>query len=350
MIIVLKPDVTEPQIGHIEQTIRELGLTPSLSRGAERSIIGVIGEESVIRNRPIEALPGVESVMPILKPYKQASAEFHAGRTQITIPPVRPGDAPVVIGGREVVVMAGPCSVENREMLLALAAFVKEAGARVLRAGAFKPRTSPYAFQGLGVEGLKYLAEQRIVTGLPVITEVMDTRDVEMVAEVADILQIGARNMQNFNLLRVVGQCDKPVLIKRGLSNTIEELLMSAEYVLSEGNPRVILCERGIRTFEKFTRNTLDISAVPVIQRESHLPVIVDPSHGVGHWDLVTPMARAAVAAGADGLMVEVHPKPEEAFSDGPQTLNPGKFRKMMQDVERIAMAVGRADGVGHPG
>ena len=342
MIIVLKQNATESQIQHILESVQELGLTSHLSRGTERTIIGVIGDEAVIRNRPLDVFPGVESVMTVVKPYKLAGKAFKADPTIITIPPVRNGDKPVVIGGDEVVVMAGPCSVENREMLLELAAFVKEAGAKVLRAGAFKPRSSPYSFQGLGVEGLRYLAEQRTVIGLPIITEVMDTRDVEMVAEVADILQVGARNMQNFNLLKAIGRCNKPVMIKRGLSNTIEEWLMSAEYVLSEGNEQVILCERGIRTFEKYTRNTLDLSAVPLIKRESHLPMIVDPSHGVGHWDLVIPMAKAAVAAGADGLMIEVHPKPEEAFSDGSQTLVPKNFRKMMKESAAVAGAIGK--------
>ena len=343
MIIVLRKDATESHIQHIVDSIKAWNLMPNVSRGTERTIIGVIGDESVIRQKPLEAFPGVESVMPVLKPYKLASAEFHADRTQITIPPVRSGDKPVVIGGPEVTVIAGPCSVESREMLLELAAFLKETGAQILRGGAFKPRTSPYAFQGLGVEGLRYLAEQRTVIGLPIITEVMDTRDVEMVSEVADIIQVGARNMQNFNLLKAIGRCSKPVMIKRGLSSTIEELLMSAEYVMSEGNAQVILCERGIRTFEKFTRNTLDLSAVPVLKRESHLPVMVDPSHGVGHWDLVNPMARASVAAGADGIIIEVHPKPEEAWSDGPQTLLPKNFRAMMKDVARVAKAVGRS-------
>ncbi len=343
MIIVLKRDASEENIQHLLDSIRGWNLTPNLSRGAERTIIGVIGDEAAVRVKPLEAFPGVESVMPVLKPYKLASADFHADRTQIVIPPVRSGDQPLTIGGPEIVVMAGPCSVESRDMLLELAAFLKENGATALRGGAFKPRSSPYAFQGLGVEGLRYLAEERAVIGLPIITEVMDTRDVEMVAEVADILQVGARNMQNFNLLKAIGRCEKPVMIKRGLSSTLEELLMSAEYVLSEGNPNVILCERGIRTFEKFTRNTLDLSAVPVLKRESHLPVMVDPSHGVGHWDLVIPMARAAVAAGADGLMIEVHPRPEEALSDGPQTLLPRNFKVMMKELERIAKAVGRS-------
>ena len=343
MIIILKREATEQQIQHIVESIREWGLTPNLSRGIERSIIGVIGDERTIRSKPLEVFPGVDSVMSVLKPYKLASAEFHADRTRITLPAVKEGEKPVVIGGSDVVVVAGPCSVETRDMLFEQAAFIKKAGAKILRAGAFKPRTSPYAFQGLGVEGLRYLAEVRAEVGMPIITEVMDTRDVEMVAEVADILQIGARNTQNFNLLRVVGRCNKPVLIKRGISGTIEELLMSAEYVLSEGNSQVILCERGIRTFERATRNTLDISAVPVIQRESHLPIMVDPSHGTGQWDLVAPMAKAAVAAGADGVMVEVHPNPEEALSDGGQALLPKTFTAMMKDLAQIAKAIGRS-------
>ena len=342
MIIVLRRDASEEQIGHLVETIRGWGLLPNLSRGTERTIVGVIGDERTIRAKPLEAIPGVESVMTVLKPYKLASLEFKAERTRVTIPPVRPGDEPVVLGGPAVVVTAGPCSVENRDMLFEMAAFLKGAGARLLRAGAFKPRTSPYAFQGLGVEGLRYLAEARAEVGLPIVTEVMDTRDVEMVAEVADVLQIGARNMQNFNLLKAVGRCRKPVLLKRALAGTIEELLMSAEYVMSEGNQQVILCERGIRTFEKATRNTLDISAVPVLHRESHLPVAVDPSHGTGIWRLVSPMALAAVAAGADSVMVEVHANPEAALSDGPQALRPPTFERMMKDLAAVARAVGR--------
>ncbi|MBP7829328.1 MAG: 3-deoxy-7-phosphoheptulonate synthase [Kiritimatiellae bacterium] len=342
MIIVLRRDATEEQIGHLVETIKAWGLDSHLSRGTERTIVGVIGDERTIRSKPLEAIPGVESVMAVLKPYKLASLEFRPERTRITIPPVKPGGTPVEIGGPSVVVVAGPCSVETREMLFDMAAMIQRAGAGLLRAGAFKPRTSPYAFQGLGVEGLRYLAEVRTELGLPIITEVMDTRDVEMVAEVADILQIGARNMQNFNLLKAVGRCRKPVLLKRALAGTIEELLMSAEYILSEGNRQVILCERGIRTFEKATRNTLDISAVPVIRRESHLPVFVDPSHGTGVWPLVSPMAMASVAAGADGIMVEVHPNPEQALSDGPQALLPKTFEKMMKDLRAVAQAVGR--------
>lgn len=342
MIVVLKKGSGEAQIQAVSDQVAEWGLTPHVSQGAERTVIGLIGDETKVNAPALEMMPGVEKVMPVLKPYKRASTEFHAERTVIKIPPARHGDRGIHIGGTGVVVMAGPCSVENRDMILSLGAFLKGAGAHLLRGGAFKPRTSPYAFQGLGVEGLRYLAEQRSVVGLPVITEVMDTRDVEMIAEFADILQVGARNMQNFNLLKVLGRCRKPVMLKRGLSSTLEELLMSAEYVISEGNPHVILCERGIRTFEPFTRNTLDLSAVPVLKRESHLPVVVDPSHGVGHWDLVPPMARAAIAAGADGLVIEVHPDPAHAVSDGPQSLTPKRFKELMIELERVANAVGR--------
>ena len=342
MIIVLRKDATEKQIQHILNSIQDWGLKPNISRGIERTIIGVIGDESVIRAKPLDVFPGVENVMTVLKPYKLASRAFRPEKTQIVIPPVKKGAKPVTIGGPQVVVMAGPCAVESRAMVFEIGRAVKAAGAQIFRAGAFKPRSSPYAFQGLGAEGLQILAEMRAELGLPVVTEVMDTRDVDLVAGVADILQIGARNMQNFNLLKAVGRIKKPVLIKRGLANTLEELLMSAEYVLSEGNAQVILGERGIRTFEKFTRNTLDLNAVPVLQRESHLPVLVDPSHGTGHWDLVIPMARAGVAAGADCVMVEVHPRPEEALSDGSQSLLPKKFALMMKQLAAVARAVGR--------
>jgi 3-deoxy-7-phosphoheptulonate synthase len=342
MIIVLKRDATEAQIQHILDKIQEWGLIPNLSRGQDRSLIGVIGDESIMRVKPVEVFPGVDSVMNVAKPYKLASAAFHVKRSLIELPGLT-DQPPLVIGGQQVVVMAGPCAVESREALFEVAETVKAGGARLLRAGAFKPRTSPYAFQGLGVKGLGYLVEARDKYGLYIVTEVMDTRDVEMIAEVADIIQIGARNMQNFHLLKAVGRSRKPVLIKRGLSSTIQELLMSAEYVMSQGNHQVMLCERGIRTFETMTRNTLDLSAVPVLKRESHLPVIVDPSHGTGHWDLVAPMAYASVAAGADGIMVEVHPRPEEAFSDGPQALLPKTFDAMMAQMARIAEAMGKS-------
>ena len=343
MIIVMKQGASPAEVEGVAAHIREVGLTPHISAGAERVVIGAIGDESKLRDRPLDVLPGVESVMRVVKPYRLASLAARPQRTQVTIPPVVPGGEPVVFGGPKVVMVAGPCSVENLEMLQAMAACVREAGGAVLRGGAFKPRTSPYAFQGLGGQGLAFLAQVRRETGMPIMTEVMDTRDVERVAEVADVVQIGARNMQNFTLLRAVGGCGKPVMIKRGLANTIEELLMSAEYVLSEGNPNVLLCERGIRTFEPFTRNTLDLSAVPVLRRETHLPVIVDPSHGTGHWDLVGPMARAAVAAGADGVTVEVHPSPEHALSDGSQALLPETFGQLMKQLAAVAAAVGRS-------
>lgn len=342
MILVMKPSATEEQIKAILTQIEEWGLRSTISRGEGQTFIGVIGSEAQVIDRPFDIFPGVDRAVPVFKPYKLASSEFHVAKTVIKLPPVRTGDNSLSIGGPGVVVMAGPCSVESRDMLLSLSAFLKESGVHLLRAGAFKPRTSPYAFQGLGVEGLRYLTEERSVVGLPVVTEVTDTRDAEMISEFADIIQVGARNMQNFNLLKLLGRCKKPVLLKRGMSNTLEELLMSAEYIMSEGNTDVILCERGIRTFEKFTRNTLDLSAVPVLKRESHLPVIVDPSHGVGHWDLVAPMAKAAIAAGADGVMIEVHPDPALAASDGAQSLTPKRFKALMGELERVARAVDR--------
>jgi len=342
MIIILKKDVSDQQVDHLTEKIAEWGLKHHVSRGVDRTIIGVIGDEDKVRLKPLEAFPGVERVMPVMKPYKLASAEFHTEPTCIPIPPPKEGERALSLGGKEIVIMAGPCSVESREMLIDVAYAIKEAGAHFLRAGAFKPRTSPYAFQGMGVKGLQYLAEVRSLVGIPIITEVMDIRDVEMVSEFADIIQIGARNMQNFTLLKAVGRCETPVMIKRGLSSTIQELLMSAEYVMSQGNHKVIYCERGIRTFEPMTRNTLDISAVPLLKRESHLPVVVDPSHGTGQRDLVVPLAMAAIAAGADGIMVEVHPNPEEAFSDGPQSLLPDMFVDMVKDLRRIAEAVDR--------
>jgi 3-deoxy-7-phosphoheptulonate synthase len=286
--------------------------------------------------KPLEAFPGVENVVPILRPYKLASRNFKPEATEFEM---KDG---VLVGGKKVVVMAGPCSVENREMMLAIAGEVRSAGAVFLRGGAFKPRTSPYSFQGLGEEGLKYLREAADQSGLLVVTEVMDTRTVELVSRYADMLQIGARNMQNFDLLKEVGISKKPVLLKRGLSATIQELLLSAEYLLSKGNFKVVLCERGIRTFETATRNTIDINAIPVIKQETHLPVIVDPSHGTGKWEYVASIARAAIAAGADGLMIEVHNNPEDAMSDGPQSLLPKKFRELMQEIQPIARAIGR--------
>jgi 3-deoxy-7-phosphoheptulonate synthase len=336
MIIVLRPDATKQQIDHLVTKVKKLGLKPWVSKGVERTIVGVIGEEDVLRRQPLEAFPGVEKVLEILKPYKLASRDFKKESSVIGI------GRGVKVGGKKIVVMAGPCSVENKKLLISIAKSVKASGATILRGGAFKPRTSPYSFQGLGVKGLKYLAEAGKETGLAVVTELMDVRDLGAVMKYADIIQIGARNMQNFNLLREVGKTKKAVLLKRGMSNTVKELLMSAEYILSEGNFNVILCERGIRTFEDATRFTLDIAAVPLIKNLSHLPVIVDPSHATGKWGLVEPCAMAAIAAGADGLIVEVHPNPEAALSDGEQSLVPANFEKMMNGVARVAEAVGR--------
>ena len=335
MIIVLRPDATKKQIDHIIEKVKKLGLKPMVSSGVERTIIGVIGEEDVLRVQPLEAFPGVEKVMPILKPYKLVSREFKSEDSVINVDGVK-------IGGKKLTVMAGPCSVENFEMLLDIGKKVKKAGASILRGGAFKPRSSPYSFQGLGEKGLKFLKDVKKETGLKIITEVMDTRDVWMVEKYADILQVGARNMQNFNLLKEVGLSKKPVLLKRGMSATVKEFLMSAEYILAAGNFNCILCERGIRTFEDATRFTLDLNAVPLIKQLSHLPVIVDPSHGTGKWDLVAPMAKAAIAAGADGLIIEVHSNPEEAYSDGEQSLVPYRFEAMMKELKAVAKAVNR--------
>ncbi len=335
MIIVLKPGVTEEQIQHIEERIKKLGLKPVLSRGIERSLIGVIGEEDKLRATPLEAIEGVEKVMAVLKPYKLASRDFKRESSVVSIKDVQ-------VGGKSIAVMAGPCSVESAELLSEVGHLIKKAGAKILRGGAFKPRTSPYSFQGLGEEGLKYLKNVGSKEGLPVVTEVMDPRQIALVDKYADAFQIGARNMQNFDLLKEVGKTKKAVVLKRGMSATIKDLLMSAEYILSEGNMNVILCERGIRTFEDATRNTLDLSAVAVIKQLSHLPVIVDPSHATGRWDLVTPMSMAAVAAGCDGLMIEVHTNPEEALSDGSQSLKPEKFEELMNMTKKVAEAIGR--------
>lgn len=336
MIIVMQPGAAKKDINHLINKIKKLGLKPWVSTGVERTIVGVIGEEDIIRIQPLEAYPGVEKVLPILKPYKLASRDFKKENSIIDV------GKGVKVGGKKIVVMAGPCSVENEKLLIEIAKKVKKAGATVLRGGAFKPRTSPYAFQGLGLKGLKFLAKAKKETGLLIVTEIMDTRDVEVIEKYADIFQVGARNMQNFNLLKEVGKAKKPVLLKRGMSNTIKELLMSAEYILSEGNFNVILCERGIRTFEDATRFTLDINAVPVVKNLSHLPIIIDPSHATGKWGLVEPCAKAGIAAGADGLIVEVHPKPEEAMSDGEQSLLPENFEHLMKEVAKVAEAVGR--------
>ncbi len=336
MIIVMKSTATEEEINHVLEKIKDAGLAVHVSRGKERTIVGAIGDEEVLESIPFDAMPGVENVMPILKPYKLVGRELKSDDTVIDVRGVK-------IGGNEVVVMAGPCSVESRESLLESARDVSAAGARILRGGAFKPRTSPYSFQGLGVEGLKYLAEAREETGLPVISELMDPRDLDVICEYVDIIQIGARNMQNFMLLKELGRVDKPVLLKRGLAATIKELLMSAEYIAANGNTNIILCERGIRTFETATRNTLDLSAVPVLKAESHLPVVVDPSHAVGTWEYVAPVSRAAVAVGADGLLIEVHPDPENAMSDGAQSLKPGKFAALIKELRPIAAVLGKS-------
>jgi 3-deoxy-7-phosphoheptulonate synthase len=336
MIIVLRPRASDDEVTQVCRRIEALGLTPHLSRGVERTIIGAIGDERILLDKAIEALPMVEKVIPVLTPYKLASREFHPENTVVAVDGVR-------VGARRLTVIAGPCSVESRDMLLAVAKEVQAAGAQLLRGGAFKPRTSPYAFQGLGEEALRYLAEAKQETGMPVVTELMDPRDASMLLKYADVIQVGARNMQNFRLLKELGAHQTTVLLKRGMSSTIRELLMSAEYIMSEGNYNVLLCERGIRTFEDATRNTLDLSAVPVLKQHTHLPVFVDPSHGTGKWELVAPMALAAVAAGADGIMVEVHPRPAEALSDGPQALLPSRFHALMAGLARVAEAVGRS-------
>jgi 3-deoxy-7-phosphoheptulonate synthase len=336
MIIVMKANAREEDLERAICTVEELGYQAHVIRGTQRSIIGAVGDErGKARLQSLEALPGVESVVPILQPFKLASREFKATGTVVKVRHVE-------IGGEQVVVMAGPCSVESESQILETARAVKEAGAAILRGGAFKPRTSPYAFQGLGEEGLRLLAAAGEETGLATVTEVLKPEDVDLVAEAADMLQVGARNVQNFPLLKRVGEARKPVLLKRGMATTIQEFLMAAEYILSEGNYDVVLCERGIRTFETATRFTLDLNAVPVLKKLSHLPVIVDPSHGTGHWEYVTPMAKAAIACGADGLMIEVHMRPEMAASDGVQSLKPSAFRRLMLELAPFVQAAGR--------
>ncbi|HEY4690459.1 MAG TPA: 3-deoxy-7-phosphoheptulonate synthase [Anaerolineae bacterium] len=335
MIIVMRHDASPAQIEAVVARVQTLGMRAHLSQGEERTIIGVIGDERPIDRDQIEALDGVEKTVPILHPFKLASRDFSPLDTVVPLDGTQ-------VGGKRIVLMAGPCAVESREQLLEIACAVKEAGASVLRGGAFKPRTSPYSFQGLGEKGLEILAEAREVTGLPIVTEVMAPEQVPLVAHYADVLQIGARNMQNYALLRAAGESGYPVLLKRGLMSTIEELLMAAEYILACGNRRLMLCERGIRTFEKYTRNTTDINAIPVIKELSHLPVILDPSHATGKWEYVTAVARAGIAAGADGLLVEVHAHPEAALSDGVQSLRPERFAQLVAEVRRVAEAVGR--------
>ncbi|KPV44870.1 3-deoxy-7-phosphoheptulonate synthase [Alicyclobacillus ferrooxydans] len=333
MIVVMKEGATVEEVQGVVELLESKGLSAHVSEGAEKTIVGVIGPKDRVRELPLEALAGVEKVVVVSNPFKLASRAFHPQDTLVQV-----GNS--IIGGGAPVVIAGPCSVESREQIIEAAHMVKRAGGQLLRGGAFKPRTSPYSFQGLGEEGLKYLAMAREETGLPVVTEIMDAELLPMMESYVDVLQIGARNMQNYTLLKAVGRSTKPVLLKRGLSATIEEWLMAAEYVLAGGNPNVILCERGIRTFETYTRNTLDLNAVPVVQYLSHLPVLVDPSHGVGNWRYVTAMARAGIAAGANGLIVEVHQNPKEALSDGDQSLTMENFEQLMSEIRRISAAM----------
>jgi 3-deoxy-7-phosphoheptulonate synthase len=338
MIIITRPNISPAELDHIREHVESLGLRTSVTRGERQTIIGCIGDDDLLREAALLRLPGVESVTPVMKPYKLAAREFVGESSR-----VRVGDtASSIVGGRELAIIAGPCSVEGRDMLRETAHAVRAAGAGMLRGGAFKPRTSPYAFQGLGIAALEMLAEVRAETGLPIVTEVMDTRQVETVGEYADMLQIGARNMQNFSLLSEVGRIQRPVLLKRGLSATVKELLMAAEYIMAQGNRDVILCERGIRTYETATRNTLDVAAIPVLKRETHLPVMVDPSHAGGRADLVAPLSFAAIAAGADGLVIEVHPNPEQALSDGDQSLSLRAFDDFMRSLRPFAEAAGR--------
>ncbi len=337
MIVVMKKDASAREISNVISRVKEDGYNPHLSEGDERTIIGLVGESPTpLREDNYSSMPGVDNVMRVSVPYKLASREYHPHQTQVALNGSK-------AGADKVLVIAGPCSVESRQQTIEIACAVKEAGATALRGGAFKPRSSPYSFQGHGEDGLKWLAEARQVTGLPIVTEVMEPGLVQMVAEYADVLQIGARNMQNFPLLNAVGESQQTVLLKRGMANTMEDLLMSAEYVLAHGNNRVMLCERGIRTFEKYTRNTFDINAIPVLKARTHLPIIADPSHAVGYSEHVTAIALGAVAAGADGLIIEVHPDPSKALSDGRQSLTFADFQQMMDAVRRVAEAVGRS-------
>ncbi|MFQ3550234.1 MAG: 3-deoxy-7-phosphoheptulonate synthase [Armatimonadota bacterium] len=338
MIIILAPSAKDSDINELVENLKDRGYGIHLSKGVEKTIVGVIGahdDEKLLIAEQLSSLSYVERVVPILKPYKVVGRDFHPDKTIIKVNGVD-------IGGQKLAIMAGPCSIESEEQLMEVAISVKKAGANILRGGAFKPSTSPYSFHGLGEDGLKILAAARETTGMPIVTEVMDTRDVELVANYADILQIGTRNMTNYSLLTEVGISKKPVMLKRGMSSTIEEWLQAAEYIANRGNYDIMLCERGIRTFETFTRNTFDVSAIPSISELSHLPIIADPSHGTGKYELVPPVAKAAVAAGADGLMIEVHSHPEKALKDGPQSLTPKKFTVLMKDISKVARAVGR--------
>jgi 3-deoxy-7-phosphoheptulonate synthase len=337
MIIITQPHATEAEINRIVARVREFGLEAQISRGASRVIIGVIGSAELAREKPLAAMPGVEAVIPVLKPYKLASREFRGASSSVAIGNVKIGSS------EKVVLISGPCSVESKEQMLSIAQIVKKAGAKILRGGAFKPRTSPYSFQGLREDGLRFLADARAATGLPVITEIMDARDLSTVEKYADCLQIGARNMQNFSLLKEVGRSRLPVFLKRGFSATINDLIMSAEYILNEGNMNVLLCERGIRTFENSTRYTLDLNAVPILKTRTHLPVVVDPTHGIGLREFVPQMSLAALAAGADALMIELHDSPELAKSDGKQALTPDIFEELVPRLRAVAEAVGRS-------
>lgn len=335
MVVVMWPHAGEEQIKEVDERLLAMGCRTQIIYGVKRTVVAAMGDRRAIESMELEALPGVEKVVPIMKPFKLASREVKEDNTVVKVKGVS-------IGGEEVAIIAGPCAVESREQLLASAEIVKECGAKLLRGGAFKPRTSPYSFQGMEEEGLKLLAEAAETTGLVTVTEVIDERSLEVARDYVDILQIGTRNMQNFQLLKAAGHSGKPIVLKRGLSATMEEWLMAAEYIMSEGNKDVILCERGIRTFETYTRNTLDLSAVPMIKALSHLPVIVDPSHATGKRELVVPMCRAAVAAGADGLLVEMHPDPARALCDGPQSLNPDQFGQLMSSLGPVARAIGK--------
>jgi 3-deoxy-7-phosphoheptulonate synthase len=338
VILVLKPDITAAQMDDIQRRVEALGFTAHMSRGTERTILGIIGDEETLQNTPLAAIPGIEQVIPVLKPFKLASREKHREETIVEV-----GD--VKIGGGHLLLIAGPCAVESEEVLLEIAIAVKKAGANMLRGGAFKPRTSPYAFQGLGEDGLKILRDVGDEVGMPIVTEVMDTRHVELIEKYTDMFQIGARNMQNFQLLSEVGHSRKPVLLKRGMSASVRDLLMSAEYVLANGNSQVVLCERGVRSFDDSTRNMLDLAAVPNVKRQSHLPIIVDPSHGTGRPELIPAMAMAGLAAGADGIHIEVHSRPEQALSDGQQALRPHEFEALVVELRKMAELLGKSFG-----
>jgi 3-deoxy-7-phosphoheptulonate synthase len=336
MLIVMRHGALEEEVRQVVTTIEEMGYQARPMPGKQRVSIGLVGNDGRVDGSRLAALPGVQEIIHVTKPYKQVSREWKPESTIVAL------GGGLSVGGDEVVVMAGPCSVESERQILDAARAVRESGATILRAGAFKPRSSPYSFQGLGTAGLRFLARAKEETGLLIVTEAMDAEGLDQVIEVADIVQIGARNMQNYSLLKRAGRCGKPVLLKRGMAATIQDLLLSAEYILAEGNAQVILCERGIRGFDPATRNIFDLSAIPLVHGLSHLPIVADPSHGTGHRDMVIPMARAAVAAGADGLLVEVHPNPDRALSDGAQSLYPEQFERMMKEVRLIAEAIGR--------